>query len=79
MTDMLPFLKEYGVPTALVLLFIYWSWVREKRLNEKLDEVQKERITELVSVVKSNTEAFMMLKATLEKWNNRPCLVDEKK
>jgi hypothetical protein len=79
MTDMLPFIKEYGVPTALVLLFIYWSWVREKRLNDKLDEVQRERITELVSVVKSNTEAFMMLKSTLEKWNNRPCLVDEKK
>lgn len=78
MPQLIKFAQEFGVPLLLVCFFIYWSYLRERRLSDKLDEVQKERIQELLDVVKSNTQAFMALKITLDRWNARPCLAEDR-
>ncbi len=32
MTEFIEFAKTYGLPMALVVVFIYWSWKRENQL-----------------------------------------------
>ncbi len=77
--DIMAIVDKFGIQIGLVVFFVWWSWVREKHLSQKLDEVQEQRISELVNVVRSNTAAFEMLKVTLDKMNARPCLAEDKK
>jgi hypothetical protein len=58
MTEFLEFAKTYGLPMALVVVFIYWSWKRENQLAAKLNEVETYVRSTLGDALIKSTEAI---------------------
>jgi hypothetical protein len=74
MPEFTEILKQYGPWIALVLFFVWQSWVREGKLGDQLNEVQK-FIRETMSVViRDNTEAMVGWRELLKQ---RPCLLED--
>lgn len=69
-------IAKYGPHIGLLVFFVWWSWVRERKLTERLDKVQDEFIRTLQNVVRENTEAVSSLKDALK---DRPCMALEGK
>jgi len=55
--EWLPILRDFGLPTVLVLFFVASSHLREKRMSERLDKVEDEIVTHLTGVIAANTVA----------------------
>lgn len=89
MTDALTSLAEkFGPYVAAVAFFIWWAYVRERRLVESLErttdkheEDGKECRKVLIELVKANNEAIMLLRHSVEKLEStladRPCIVKQ--
>jgi low temperature requirement protein LtrA len=63
--------ERHGFTAALVAFFVWWSWIREKRLSDRLDQVQDARTHEMAEVIRQNTEAMRAL-------SERPCMAQHK-
>jgi low temperature requirement protein LtrA len=68
--------EKHGFTALLVAFFVWWSWLREKRISERLDQVQDAYTQTLRTVVADNTDALRSLKTALE---NRPCMHMDRK
>ena len=69
MDPLIPALANYGVPAILVGCFVWWSWVRENKLSNRLETVEKTLSSTLITVVRENTEANNKMVAALDNMN----------
>jgi len=67
MTEFLEFAKTYGLPMALVVLFIIWSNKRETRLSDRLNEVETFVRMTLSDALSKSTEAINRSTDVLDK------------
>jgi len=67
MTEFLEFAKTYGLPMALVVLFIIWSNRRETRLSDRLNEVETFVRMTLSDALSKSTEAINRSTDVLDK------------
>jgi low temperature requirement protein LtrA len=63
--------EKHGFTALLVAFFVYWAWIRERRLSDRLDKVQDQLSGEMASVIRDNTSAMQSLRDALE---DRPCM-----
>lgn len=66
--------KQFGPWLALVIFFVWQSWLRENRLGTQLDEVHKFIRETLAGVVERNTRAMVVWTGVLK---DKPCLADD--
>jgi low temperature requirement protein LtrA len=66
--------EKHGFTALLVAFFVWWSWIREKRLTERLDKVQDEMSGRVMAIIMGNTDAMRSLKEALEE---RPCMMQD--
>lgn len=57
--------KEWGIFAAMVVFFIYWSWVRENSLTERINAQDEFIRGTLVSALDNNTKALEAFKVQL--------------
>jgi len=76
--DMLPLVEKFGFQVALVIFFVWWSYIRERKITDRLDKIVDERLKEgqedrerMVKAIENNTAVMTNLDRTL---NVRPCL-----
>jgi hypothetical protein len=70
-TDWIEIGKAYGPTFMFMAFFTWWSFVREKALARRLNEVETSRVEDLKTVVANNTAAMTNLTQEL---HLRPCL-----
>ena len=74
--------RQYGLPIALVMFFIWRDWKRENsmmiRINKLQDEIRdilKDLVTKCTTALVENTNAMHKLAESL---STKPCLMDLK-
>jgi hypothetical protein len=70
-TDWLEAAKAVGPTVIFLAFFTWWSFIREKALARRLNEVETSRVEDLKTVVTNNTAAMTNLTQEL---HLRPCL-----
>lgn len=49
---------KLGLPTCLVITYVYWSWRRERAMAKRILNLEKRAINLLEKTVTGNTRAF---------------------
>ena len=71
LSDAIELAKIFGPQLVLLGFFVWWSFVREKAIAKRLNEVENARVEDLKTVVANNTRAVTELTTELRL---RPCL-----
>lgn len=58
MTALIQLTIQLGLPSALVLFFVWYAQVREQRLSDRLDNLGDEYRKDLVQVIKTSTSTI---------------------
>ena len=70
-TDWFEAAKTFGPTVVCLGFFTWWSFIREKALARRLNDVETSRVEDLKTVVANNTAAMTNLTQEL---HLRPCL-----
>lgn len=84
------FVKQFGLPVALVIFFVWNSWVRENRLakritdlelfiNEHMLKIIENATTAIVNSTTANEKVAQGLQRLVEQLSQRPCWLDKTK
>jgi len=76
-------ITQIGLPSALVLFFVYIGWKREERMtvrqNELEDFVRKDLADQLRKSTESQSANTAVLQDLSDALRQRPCLIKETK
>ena len=64
--DIINILQTFGVPMGLVIVFIAWSYVREKGLVKKIDKLDEFQRGEFTRLITESTVALSQNTRALE-------------
>lgn len=70
-TEWLEAVKAFGPTVVFLAFFTWWSFIRERGLVHRLNEIEASRVEDLKSVIANNTAAVTSF---TQEFRLRPCL-----
>lgn len=67
MNEILEVAKTFGVPTALVIFFVWWSYGREKAMTERIISTEAYIRDTLAALITGATKAIDRVSDAMEK------------
>ena len=57
--DTLKLVGTLGLPTVLVVVFVWWTWIRETRLSDRVTSLEKFIHDRLLDLIQQSTESHL--------------------
>lgn len=58
-SDVAAFVQNVGLPVALCIFFVWWSWRREKAMADRIDALEESQRELLRGTIAENTKACL--------------------